>query len=36
MAPIAETAAAERSNEQKIRRHAGGVNVGAVFEFVII
>ncbi|HZD94064.1 MAG TPA: hypothetical protein VE133_07405 [Candidatus Sulfotelmatobacter sp.] len=33
MAPIAARAAADRNNEQKIRRRADGVNVDVEFGF---
>ena len=36
MAAIATVAAAIKNNEQKMRRHGDGVNVGVGFEFVII
>jgi hypothetical protein len=36
MVPMAATAAATKNNEQKIRRHRDGVNVGVGFEFLIM
>jgi hypothetical protein len=33
---MAATRAATKNSEQKMRRHFDGVNVGVVFEFVII